>query len=117
MNLNPKEAICAVPSHTHSYEWDFSIYSCYKTRSLGNFVCIPAWYLLLQTFEKQYGWKAARHILKQIYLLPICDGVLLLVFFWERDLNPQGERCSCLKIPQESREITLAYYSVLTGGV
>lgn len=117
VNLNPKEAICAVPSHIRSFEWDFSIYSCYKTGSLDNFVCIPAWYLLLQTFEKLYEWNAAKHVFKQIYLLPICDRILLLVFFRERDQNPQGVRCNCPKIPQKSREMTLAYYSVLTSRV
>lgn len=117
VNLNPKEALCEVPSHTHSLEWDFSIYSCYKTGSLDNILCIPAWYLLRQTFEKLYGWNAVRHVFKQIYLLPICDGILFLVFFRERDLNPQGDRCNCPRIPQESTDMTLAYYSVLTSRV
>lgn len=117
MNLNPKRAIYGGPSQTHSSEWDFSIYSCYKTGSLGNFVCIPAWYLLLQTFEKLHRWNAARHIFKQIYLLPICNVILLLVFFREREQNAQGGRYNCPKIAQKSREITLANYSVLTGRV
>lgn len=115
--MNPKRAICGGPSQTHSSEWDFSIYSCNKTGSLDNFVCIPAWYLLLQTFEKLHGWNAARHIFKQIYLLPICNVILLLVFFRERVLNIQGERYNCPKTAQKSREMTLANYSVLTGRV
>lgn len=117
VNLNPKRAISGGPSQTHSFEGDFSIYSCYKTVSLDNFVCIPACYLLLQIFEKLYGWNAARHIFKQIYLLTICDVILLLLFFRERDLNTEGERYNCPKIAQKSREMTLAYYSVLTSGV
>lgn len=117
VNLNPKRAICGSCSQTHSSQWDFSIYSCYKTGSLDNFVCIPAWYLLLQTFEKLYGLNPARHIFKQIYLLPICDVILLLVFFREMHLNTQGEWYNCPKIAQESTKMTLAFYSVLTSRV
>lgn len=107
--------MCGGPSQTHSSEWDFSICSCYKTGSLDNFVCIPVCYLLLQTFEMLYGWNAARHIFKQFYLLAICDVILLLVFFGERNLNRQGERYNCPKLARKSREITLANYSVLTS--
>lgn len=117
MNLNPKRAICGGPTQTYSSEWDFSIYSCYKTASLDNFACIPAWYLLLQTFEKLYGWNAVRHIFKQIYLLPICGVILLLLFFRESDLNTQGKRYNCPKMAQKSREMTLANYSVLSSRV
>lgn len=84
VNLNPKEAICAV--HRHTWSFDFSIYRSYKARSLDNLVCISA-DLLLQMFEKMYRWNTARNTVKQIYFLTICEGMLSLVFFRERDLN------------------------------